>query len=71
MYHEQIVEVADIKDSYPWVENSDLKGSTKALIMTAQGQALSTGSTEPGVYHSQQDPSEDYAKVSPRQKEQL
>ncbi len=54
MYHCQIEEVADIKKFYQWLEKAGLKDSTKALIMAAQEQALSTRSMDAGVYHTRQ-----------------
>ena len=56
MYHRQIVEVADIRKSYQWLEKAGLTDSTEALILAAQEQALGTRSIEAGVYHTRQDP---------------
>ena len=53
MYHRQIVEVADIRKSYQWLEKAGLADSTEALILAAQKQALGTRSIEAGVYHTQ------------------
>ena len=56
MNHRQIVEMADIRKSYQWLEKAGLADSTEALILAAQEQALGTRSIEAGVYHTRQDP---------------
>ena len=55
MYHRQIVEVADIRKSYQWLEKAGLTDSTEALILAAQEQAPGTRWIEAGVYHTRQD----------------
>ena len=40
MYHRQIVEMADIRKSYQWLEKARLTDSTEAPILAAQEQAL-------------------------------
>lgn len=55
MYHHQIEEVADLKKPYLWREKAGLKDRTKALIMAAQEQALSTRAIEGGLYHPRRD----------------
>ena len=55
-HHRDIQEVADLEKSYQWLEKSNLKANTEALIMAAQEQALKTRVTETRIYHTRQDP---------------
>lgn len=55
MYHSQIEEVADIEKSYQWLGRAGLKGSTEALTMAVQEQALSIRSVEAGIYQIRDD----------------
>ena len=60
-------EVADIKESYQWLEKAGLKDSTQALIMAAQEQALSTRSIEEGSTTPDRTPEAGCAKTLLRQ----
>jgi hypothetical protein len=53
-YHQSIEKVADISKSYQWLEKSDIRDNTEALIMAAQEQALKTRAIEAKIYHTSQ-----------------
>jgi hypothetical protein len=42
--------------TYQWLEKTDIRDSTEALIMAAQEQALKTRAIEAKIYHTRQDP---------------
>ena len=56
MYHRQSEEVADILETYQWLEKAELKDSTEVLITAAQEQALNTRSIEAGGLSHQTGP---------------
>ena len=56
MYHQQIVEVVDIRKFYQELEKAGLTDDAEALILAAQEQVLGTRSVKAGVCHTRQDP---------------
>ncbi|KAK1787975.1 hypothetical protein P4O66_016455 [Electrophorus voltai] len=56
MYHQQMVEVADMEKSIQWLEKAGLKDIPEALIMAAQEQVLNMRSVKDGIDHTRQDP---------------
>jgi hypothetical protein len=55
-YHQRVAKVADLQKTYQWLETSNLKDNTEALIVAAQEQALKTRAIEAKIYHTRQDP---------------
>ena len=49
-------EVTDIAHTYQWLNKSNIKAITDALIMAAQDQVLNTRAVAHKIYHSVQDP---------------
>ena len=55
-WHKGVSEVADMAYTHQWLNKSNIKANTKALIMTAQEQALNTRTVAHEIYHTMQDP---------------
>ena len=51
-----VSEVADMARTYQWVNKSNFRANTGALIMAAQEQALNTSAISHEIYHTVQDP---------------
>ena len=49
-------EVANIVHTYPWLNKSNNRANTEALIMAAQEQVLNTRAVAHKIYHTVQDP---------------
>ena len=48
-------EVANMAHTYQWLNNSNIRANTKALIMAGQEQALNTRTVAREIYHAAQD----------------
>ena len=48
-------EVGDMTHTYQWLNKSNIKANTEALIMEAQEQALNTRPVAHEIYHTVQD----------------
>ena len=55
-WHKGVSEVADMTRTYQWLNKSNIKANTEALIMAAQEQALNTRAVAQDIYHTAQDP---------------
>ena len=51
-----VSEVADMACTYQWLNKSNTRANTEALIMAAQEQALNTRAVAHEIYHTVQDP---------------
>ena len=49
-------EVADMARTYQWLNKSDIRADTKALIMAAQEPAFNTRAVAHEINHNVQDP---------------
>ena len=49
-------EDADMASTYQWLNKSNIRANTEALIMAVQEQALNTRAVAHGIYHTVQDP---------------
>ena len=54
-FHRNILDVADLEQTYQWLEKCDIRDSTEALIMAAQEQAVKTRAIEAKIWHTRQD----------------
>ena len=54
-FHQNISKIADLNKSYQWLEKTNIRDNTEALIMAAQEQALKTRAIEAKIYHTRQD----------------
>ena len=54
-WHKGVSEVADMTHAYQWLNKSNIKANTEALIMSAQEQALNTRAVAHEIYHTVQD----------------
>ena len=55
-WHKGVSEVADMARTYQWLNKSNIKANTEALIMAAQEQALNTRAVAHEIFHTVQDP---------------
>ena len=49
-------EVTDMARAYQWLNKSNIRANTEALIMAAHEQALNTRAVAHKIYHTVQDP---------------
>ena len=54
-WHKGVSEVADMVRTYLWLNKSNIRANTQALIMAAQEQALNARTVEHKIYHTVQD----------------
>ena len=54
-WHKGVLEVADTALTYQWLNKSNIRANTEALIMAAQKQALNTRAVPHEIYHTVQD----------------
>ena len=55
-WHKGVSDVADMARLYQWLNKSNIRASTKALVMTAQEQTLNIRAVARKIYHTVQDP---------------
>ena len=55
-WHKGVLEVADTALTYQWLNKSNIRANTEALIMAAQKQAFNTRAVAHEIYHTVQDP---------------
>ena len=53
-WHKGVSEVADMTHTYQWLNKSNIKANTEALIMAAQKWALNTRAVAHEIYHTVQ-----------------
>ena len=51
-WYKGVSEVADMAHTYQWLNKSNIKANTEALIMVAQEQALNTRAVAHEIYHT-------------------
>ena len=54
--HKSVSEVADMPRTCQWLNKSNIRANTEALIMAAQEQALNARAVAHKIYHTVQDP---------------
>ena len=55
-WHKGVSEVVEMARTYQWLNKSNIKANTSALIMAAQEQALNTRAVAHKIYHTVHDP---------------
>ena len=54
--HKDVSKVADMNRTYQWLNKSNIRANTEALILAAQEQALNNRTASHEVYQTVQDP---------------
>ena len=55
-WQKSVSEVAEMARTYQWLNKSNIRANTKAMITAAQEQALNTRAVTHEIYHTVQDP---------------
>ena len=55
-WHKAVSEIADMSMTYQWLDKTNIRANTEALIMAAQEQALNTRAIACDIYHTVTDP---------------
>ena len=55
-WHKSVSDVADMALTYQWLNKSNIRSNTEALIMAAQEQTLNTRAVAHEIYNTVQDP---------------